>query len=90
MQSFGSHHRIVNNSVILLFLLEFFPRYGVDPAVLIRLGYRILNTEFPQDLTLIRRMINAVDHTGIQLDLLANNILFTALARDPICQGVSV
>ena len=60
----GFVHHVVNNSVILLFFLETFPRYGIASAVLSRLGCRILSSKFAQDLTFIRRMSSTMDHTG--------------------------
>ena len=62
-------HRIVNNSVVFLFLLEYFPRYGVSLAVLSKLLCSILSYKFAQDLTFIRRMASAVNHKGFRFAL---------------------
>ena len=56
-------HHVVNNSVVLLFFLKRFYGYGIAPAVLRRLGCSILSSKFAQDLTFIRRMPRAMDHT---------------------------
>ena len=56
-------HHIFNNSVVLLFLMEPFSRYEVASEVLSRMGCIILSFKFSQDLTLIRRMPSAIDHT---------------------------
>ena len=62
-------HYIVNNSVVFLFLLESFPRYGVSPVILNRLLCSILSYKFAQDLTFIRRMASAVNHKGFRFGL---------------------
>ena len=83
-------HHTVNNSVVLLFFMEYFPRYGVVPVVLSRLGYRVLSSKFSQDLTFIRRMSINVDHTGFRFTLRSIYTSFTALASAPILHKVSV
>ena len=56
-------HHIVNNIFVLFLFLEYFPRYGVAPAFLSRLGCSILSPKFPQDLAFIGIMSNVVDNT---------------------------
>ena len=83
-------HHIVNNSVVFLFFVEPFPRYGIAPEVLSMLGCSILNSKFAQDLTFFKEISSTVDHTGFRFALRVIYILFTALAITPILRGVSV
>ena len=67
-----------------------FPWYGVDPAVLSRLGCSILGTKSPQELTFVGIMSNTVDEAGFWFALRAIYISFTALASSPIRCGASI
>ena len=83
-------HNIVNNSVVFLFFLGYFPRYRVSPMVLSRPIWSILSPQYPQDLMLIRIMSNTVDHTDFWFTIRVIYKLFTALASAPIRRQVSV
>ena len=53
-------HHVVNNSMVLLFFLKPFFRYGIAPAVLPRLGHSLIRSKFAQNLKFIRRMYKSI------------------------------
>ena len=92
---FGFNHagfiqNVVNNSVVLFFFMESFPRYGIASAVPCRLGCSLLSSKFAQDRTFIRRISSAIYHTGFWCALQAIYILFTELSSAPILWGMGV
>ena len=74
-------HHVVNNSMVILFFLKPFFRYGIAPTVLRRLVCIIISSKFAQNLTFIRKMSEAMDHAVFQCALQEIYISFMALAR---------
>ena len=74
-------HHVVNNSMVLLFFLKPFFRYGIAPTVLRRLVCIIISSKFAQNLTFIRKISEAMDHAVFQCALQEIYISFMALAR---------
>ena len=83
-------YHVVNNSMVLLFFLKPFSRYGISPAVLRRLGCSVLSSKFDQNLTVIRRISEAMDYTVSRCALRAIHISFTALSSALIIFRVSI
>ena len=83
-------HHVVNNSMVLFFsFLKPSFRYGIDTAVLRRLGCSVFSPKSAQNLTFIRRMSEAMDHTVFRCALREIYISFMALARALIISVVS-
>ena len=59
-----SIRHIIDNGVIFLITVNFFPWYVMIPVVLSRIIFSVLSTKVSQELTLVRRMAGAMNETG--------------------------